>query len=84
MAQAAVLRTRKAAAKVLVRGRRWGMVRRNSTVWRFFCSGYSGGQLPSSWTLSAFTSSGCFAPGVSTTRPVTRMLVPTPALATSL
>ena len=27
------------APKVLVRGRRWAMVRRNSNEWPFFCSG---------------------------------------------
>ena len=33
------LRTRNTAWKVLVRGRRWVMVRRNSRLWRFFCRG---------------------------------------------
>ena len=32
-------RMRKAALNRLVRARRWGMVRKNSTVWRFFCRG---------------------------------------------
>ena len=39
MAREAALRTRSTAPSVLVRGRRWAMVRRNSNEWRFFCSG---------------------------------------------
>ena len=35
----AAFRIRKAAPYLLVRGRRWAMVRRNSSVCRFFCSG---------------------------------------------
>ena len=56
MALAITLRKRKMALKVLVRTRRWGMVRRNSSVWRFFCRGYSPGQVPSTVTALAFTS----------------------------
>jgi hypothetical protein len=33
------LRTRNVALKRFVRGRRCWIVRRNSTLWRFFCSG---------------------------------------------
>ena len=84
MAYAAALRTRNAAPKVLVRGRKCGIVRKNSTLWRFFCSGYSGPQAPRISALSAFSSNGCFASGVCTMRPVTRTLAPTPALASSL
>ena len=84
MAYAATLRTRNAAENVFVRARRCGIVRKNSTVWRFFWSGYSGPHAPSTAMESALTSSGCFAPGVSTTRPVTHRLVPTPHFAMSL
>ncbi len=84
MAYAAALRTRKAAAKVLVRARRCGMVRRNSTLCRFFCSGYSGGQAWISSIESAFSSKGWRAAGVCTSLPRTTMLAPTPALAISL
>ena len=39
IARAAALRTRSTAPSVLVRGRRCAMVRRNSKLCRFFCSG---------------------------------------------
>ena len=39
MPWAATERTLNAALKVLVRGRRCWMVRRNSMLWRFFCRG---------------------------------------------
>ena len=38
-AMAATERTRNTAENRFVRGRRWAMVRRYSTVWRFFCRG---------------------------------------------
>jgi len=59
-------------------------VRRNSTVCRFFCKGYSGPHAPRMAMALAFTSKGCFAPGVCTSVPSTFSDVPTPALATSL
>ena len=84
MAWAATLRTRKAAENRLVRGRRCWMVRRYSTVWRFFWRGYSGAEGPSTATEAAFTSRGCLASGVSTTVPVTDRAAPTFCPAISL
>ena len=50
----------------------------------FFCSGYSSaGQSPRISTLSAFSSKGCFACGVSTMRPTTRRLLYRPVWTTS-
>jgi hypothetical protein len=40
------LRTRKTAPKVLERGRRWAISRKNSSVWPFFCSGYASASAP--------------------------------------
>ena len=37
----AACRTRNNAPNVFVRGRRWGISRRNSNEWRFFASGYT-------------------------------------------
>ena len=84
MAKAATERTRKAAEKRLVRGRRWATVRRNSTPWRFFCRGYSGAEVPSTWMAVAFSSKGCLAWGVRTTVPWTTRAAPTFCLAISL
>ncbi len=77
MPKAAAERTRKAALNRLVRGRRWAMVRRNSTVWRFFCRGYSGEEAPSTTISEAWISKGCLASGVSNRVPVTRRAAPT-------
>ena len=60
------------------------MVRRYSTLIRFFCSGYSGPQGPSTVIWSALISKGCLAWGVSTSRPVTSKLVYRPLLAISV
>ena len=53
------------------------MVRRYSTLWRFFWRGYSGAEGPSTAMEAAFTSKGCLASGVSTTVPVTMRAAPT-------
>ena len=48
------------------------MPRRNSRVWRFFCSGYSVPlQSPTNSTSNAFTSNFCPLPGLSTICPET-------------
>ena len=46
MDTAEAMSTRKAAENRLVRGRRCWMVRRYSTLWRFFWRGYSGEEGP--------------------------------------
>ena len=84
MAWAATLRTRKVAENRLVRGRRCWIVRRYSTLWRFFCKGYSGAEGPSTVMEAAFTSRGCLAPGVRTTVPATVRAAPTFCPAISL
>ena len=68
---------RKAALNRLVRGRRWAMVRRYSTVWRFFCRGYSGVEGPSTSMWVAWISKGCLASGVASRVPVTTRAAPT-------
>ena len=70
-------RTRNTAWKVFVLALKWGIVRKYSKEWRFFCNGYSGADPPSIVTSSACISKGCFACGVATRSPVTITAAPT-------
>ena len=66
------------APKVLVRGRRWATVRRNSKLAPFFWMGNeSGSAQPWTVTLRASTSVAWPLPGEALTRPSTLTLQPT-------
>ena len=72
-----VLRTRAMAPKVLVRGRRWAISRRNSRVCRFFWRGYSSGSAwPSTSRRLALISYFWFLPSDSTSSPTALTLQP--------
>ncbi len=59
-------------------------MRRYSKEWRFFCSGKSASQSPLTVSSSAFSSKGCFMPGVSTSVPLTVSALPSVSLTASL
>ena len=65
------------APKVLVRGRKWAIVRRNSKEWPFFCKGYvAASAMPCTVTAEAWISVACPLPGDGFISPVTLMLQP--------
>ena len=73
-------RMRNMAPYLLVRGRRWAMVRKNSSECRFFCRGkLSGSARPYTSTCCARTSHFCPLPGEGTSSPVTRTAAPVAA-----
>mmetsp|Transcript_18601 Transcript_18601/g.33170 ORF Transcript_18601/g.33170 Transcript_18601/m.33170 type:complete len:238 (+) Transcript_18601:1179-1892(+) len=76
VAKARAERTRATALMVLLRGRRWAISRRNSKVWRFFCSGYVESQPPTNSTVAAFSSIVCFPPTEATISPDAMMEAP--------